>query len=207
MRHTRSFMAIASGLLLLTACAEVEGKYETRTPPQYLSLAPSDAKLTIAPNRLASGSAGVGAAADDIVQQFKRYGHGRMHLVVSAPNQQASDRQARMVKMALNDRGIGPDRLTVTTVSAPPYGAVVSYQRLDVVMPNCPDVPLRDSPVGCALDRQLSRMVARNSDLLGSDRIGVNTSQPSGVAIDRYRAQAAPPQIPSGLPETTNIGN
>jgi Type IV pili component len=207
MRSTKTFMAFASGLLLLTACADVEGKYETRTPPQYLSLESSNANMTIAPDRLARGPSAIGAAADDIVRQFRQYGHGRMHLIVSAPNQSESTRQARMVKMALNDRGIGAGRVTVTTVSAPPYGAVVSYQRLDVALPDCPDVPLRDSPLGCGLDRQLGKMIARNSDLLGNDRFGVNQSQPSGVAVERYRSQAAPPTIPSGLPETTNIDN
>ena len=207
MRPTKPFMAIASGLLLLTACADVEGKYETRTPPQYLSLESSQAKMTIAPDRLASGPAAIGVAADDIVREFRESGHGRLHLIVSAPSDNESARQARMVKMALNDRGIDDSRVTVTRVNAPPFGAVVSYQRLDVALPDCPDVPLRDSPLGCGLDRQLGKMIARNSDLLGNERFDANQSQPTGVAVERYRTQAAPPTIPSGLPETTNIGN
>ena len=205
MMMLRTLLAFMPGVLALTACAEVEGRYETRTPPQYLTLEPSQTKQTISPARLAAGPASVGAAVDQIVRQFTTTGSGRLHLVVSAPSGDQARRDATVLTRAFADRGLNQDRLTVTTVNVPPHGAVGSYQRLDVALPHCPDVPLRDSPLGCGLDRQLGKMIARNSDLLGNDRIGVNPSQPTGAALDRYRSNQPPPIIPSGLPDTTNI--
>jgi len=193
-------------LLALGACAEVEHKYETRTPLTHLTLAPSNTNLTIGADDLQIGSAAIAEPVRTIARNFNNHGSGRLHMVVSAPTATAGEQQSRMLRMALADAGVSPDRVTITRVSVPPYGAVATYKRLDVVLPNCPDVPLKASPLGCGIDRQLGRMVARPADLAGNDRIAANPSTPPTLATERYRTNQAPPIIPSGLVQTTNIG-
>ena len=199
-------LSAVSLLLLATACAEVEHKYETRTPLTHLSLSPSTANLRIEADDLQRGVSAIDAPVRQIAHSFNAKGSGRLHMVVSAPSAEMGSQQARMLRMALADAGISPDRVTITNVSVQPYGAVATYRQLDVVLPNCPDVPLKASPLGCGLDRQLGRMVARPADLAGNDRIAANPSDPTGLATQRYRTNQPPPIIPSGLVETTDVG-
>lgn len=204
-RHTRPLLLLAgSALLLVGGCAQTEQRYDPITPVSYLALEHGEGHATIAADILAEGALPMFAEARGIVDGYRRHGQGPLHVVVSAKTSQQATKQARMLGAALSDLGVSAQELAITTVSAPPYGAVASYRRVDVVAPNCPEVPVKESPLGCAVDLALARMIARPADLAGNERLDRAGSEPAVNAITRYRTNTPPPVIPSLLVQTTD---
>jgi type IV pilus biogenesis protein CpaD/CtpE len=189
----------------LAACAENERQYDPITPISYLQTHQEPGRLVIPAETIAQGPDATFTAVRQAAYGFTRDGSGPLHLVVSARSEAEATRQARMIAMAFRDNGIGTDRLAVTTVSAPPYGAVATYQRVAVNIPDCPDVPVKSSPFGCSVDRQIGRMVARTGDLVGNDRLDPASSLPTANAVNRYRTDTPPPQFPPLLVRTTDV--
>ncbi|MEM6902672.1 MAG: CpaD family pilus assembly lipoprotein [Pseudomonadota bacterium] len=189
---------------LAVACAGVEENYETITPNQYLDLAPSAQRMAIPEAVLAAGGDDLFDAVKTIADAYNRHGGNRLHLIVATETSETRERYARILRMAFQDAGIRPDRMVITGVAVEPYGAVATFRRLDVVLPNCPDVMQANSPLGCALDKQIGRMAARPADLAGNDRLETSGTQPGVLAVERVRSQTPPPPPQSIILQTTD---
>ncbi|MBV6633389.1 MAG: hypothetical protein KI792_10225 [Alphaproteobacteria bacterium] len=189
---------------VIVACAGVEEKYQTVTPNQYLDLAPSAQRMAIPEPVLEAGGDDLFQAVKTIANEYDRHGGNRLHVIVATESSDQRERYARMLRMAFMDAGISGDRIVITGVAAQPYGAVATFRRLDVVLPNCPDVMQASSPLGCSLDKQIGRMAARPADLAGNDRLATSGSQPSVLAVERVRTGDPPPPPQSIILQTTD---
>lgn len=201
----KCFLTFIIATMMLTGCHEVTEPFPPFERENHITIRDHQDTRFLTLEAVAGNRSSLKKAVSSIAANYRHRGEGMIHVTVSA-SPGAAEQAGNVVTSALRGAGIARNDILVTKVDAQPRGVTLGYRALDVLEPDCADLPIGDAPMGCAMDRQLAKMVVRPADLLGRDRLDPMTSRRAADAVQRYDTFQPPVTIQNPLVPTTNAG-